>query len=117
MDDSGAGGASPRPLDGTADEGAEALALRRGEYGVAVDESGRVRRADLPDCMRLRLHGGERVRLLADQVFADKTVVRAGEQGVALYPSSQAASWVVRFTPRLGPKLRVVPERLLEVIG
>jgi hypothetical protein len=68
----------------------------------------------LPAPMHLDLGGGEIVELTEDQVFADRVVVRAGERGTALYPSSQAASWVVRF-PRVGSKLRVVPERLLRI--
>ena len=72
-------------------------------------------RADLPPVMELKLHGGERVRLLADQVFADRDRVRMNEVGVALYPSSQAACWVVQFQNR-GPKLRVIPERLLQAV-
>lgn len=70
---------------------------------------------DLPHPMKLRLHGGERVRLLETQVYYDKVVIRAGELGRALHPSSQAASWVVHF-PRVGPKPRVVPEPLLELV-
>ncbi len=92
---------------------AEALAAQPGASaagGSAVAE----RRRDLPPPMRLDLHGGERVELVDDQVFADRVVVRAGERGIAMYPSSQAASWVVHFD-RVGPKLRVIPERLLRV--
>lgn len=69
----------------------------------------------LPSPMRFDLNGGELVELVEDQVFADRVVVRAGERGVTLFPSSQAAAWVVRF-PRVGRKERVIPERLLRVI-
>ena len=62
----------------------------------------------------MRLHGGEIVTLREDQIFFDKVVIRAGERGKALYPSSQAAAWVVHF-PRVGPKFRVIPEPLLEI--
>lgn len=72
-------------------------------------------RADLPPVMALELHGGEAIKLKADQVFADRVVIRAGEKGRAMYPSSQAASWVVLF-PRVGAKLRVIPEHLLELV-
>lgn len=70
----------------------------------------------LPAPMQMRLHGGETVELIEDQVFADKVVIPAGEKGMALQPSSQAAAWVVRF-PRVGKKLRVIPEPLLRVVG
>ncbi len=70
----------------------------------------------LPAPMAMRLAGGETVTLRQDQIFYDKVVIRAGERGKALYPSSQAASWVVHF-PRVGPKFRVIPEPLLEAIG
>lgn len=55
------------------------------------------RRRPLPPPMHLDLSGGEAVELAEDQVFADRVVVKAGEKGLALYPSSQAAAWVVRF--------------------
>ena len=67
----------------------------------------------VPPPMSIAFHGGEPVKLLEDQLYADKVLVRRGEKGTVLYPSSQAAAWVVRF-PRMGAKLRVVPERLLE---
>lgn len=70
---------------------------------------------DLPEPMHMRLSGGETVRLRETQVFYDKVVIRSGEVGRALYPSSQAAAWVVHF-PRVGPKFRVIPEPLLEVV-
>jgi hypothetical protein len=70
---------------------------------------------DLPDPMHMRLSGGETVRLRETQVFFDKVVIRSGEVGRALYPSSQAAAWVVHFA-RVGPKFRVIPEPLLEVV-
>ncbi len=70
----------------------------------------------LPPPMHFDLQGGELVELVEDQVFADRVVVRAGERGTALFPSSQAAAWVVRF-PRVGRKERVIPERLLRVVG
>jgi hypothetical protein len=72
-------------------------------------------RVGLPAPMRMRLHGGEDIELAEDQIFADKVVVRAGERGRVLYPSSQAASWVVHFS-RVGAKLRVLPECLLREI-
>ena len=70
---------------------------------------------DLPEPMHMRLSGGETVRLRETQIFYDKVVIRSGEVGRALYPSSQAAAWVVHF-PRVGPKFRVIPEPLLEVV-
>lgn len=71
---------------------------------------------DIPSPMAMRLHGGETVELLEDQVFADKVVIPAGEKGLVLHPSSQAAAWVVRFRS-VGKKLRVIPEPLLRVVG
>ncbi len=71
---------------------------------------------DLPPPMQMRLHGGESVELIEDQVFADKVVIPAGEKGRVLHPSSQAAAWVVLF-PGVGKKRRVIPEPLLRVIG
>lgn len=71
---------------------------------------------EMPVPMAMRLHGGETVELLEDQVFADKVVIPAGERGVVMHPSSQAAAWVVRFR-RVGKKLRVIPEPLLRVVG
>ena len=65
--------------------------------------------------MAMRLHGGETIELVEDQIYADRVVIRAGERGRALYPSSQAASWVVHFS-RVGPKFRVVPEPLLREV-
>jgi len=72
------------------------------------------RRRPLPPPMSLDLAPGAAVELAEDQVFADRVVVKAGEPGTALYPSSQAAAWVVRF-PKVGSKLRVIPERLLRL--
>ena len=39
-----------------------------------------------------------------------------GEKGRAMHPSSQAAAWVVLF-PRVGKRLRVIPEPLLRIVG
>ncbi|HBP22602.1 MAG TPA: hypothetical protein DEA08_33085 [Planctomycetes bacterium] len=72
-------------------------------------------REGLPAPMHMRLHGGELVELTEDQVFNDKVVIRAGERGRALQPSSQAAAWVVHF-PRVGRKRRVIPEPLLRIV-
>lgn len=81
---------------------------------VAEDET-RTIRPELPPVMALDLQGGETIELTEDQVFADRVVVRAGERGRALYPSSQAACWVVHF-PRVGSKFRIIPERLLREV-
>ena len=70
-------------------------------------------RADLPAPMRIAFRGGEEVQLMADQLYADKVLVRRGERGKVMHPSSQAAAWVVWF-PMVGEKYRVVPERLLQ---
>lgn len=70
-------------------------------------------RGDLPAPMRIAFHGGEEVQLMQDQLYADKVLVRRGERGRVMHPSSQAASWVVWF-PMVGEKYRVVPERLLQ---
>lgn len=70
---------------------------------------------DLPPVMKIAFQGGDTVELLKDQFYADRVVVRAGERGKAMQPSSQAASWVVLF-PRKGPKTRVVPEWLLRKV-
>jgi hypothetical protein len=67
---------------------------------------------DLPPPIKIAFGGGDQVTLLEDQLYADKVLVRKGERGRVMYPSSQAASWVVHF-PRVGAKYRVVPERLL----
>jgi hypothetical protein len=69
----------------------------------------------LPPPSAMGLKGGETVKLREEQVFWDKVAIREGEVGKALYPSSQAAAWVVHF-PRVGPKLRVIPEHLLGVV-
>jgi hypothetical protein len=80
-----------------------------GERAHATDPH----RGDLPPPMRIAFHGGEDVQLLQDQLYADKVLVRRGERGRVMHPSSQAASWVVWF-PMVGEKYRVVPERLLQ---
>ena len=69
----------------------------------------------LPAPLKMRLKGGEIITLREDQIFFDRVVIRSGERGKALYPSSQAAAWVVHF-PRVGPTFRVIPEPLLEVV-
>lgn len=66
----------------------------------------------VPPCMKIAFAPGDAVQLAEDQRYADKVLVRRGERGRVMHPSSQAASWVVSF-PMMGPKLRVVPERLL----
>lgn len=66
-------------------------------------------RPDLPPPMQIAFRGGELVELTKDQHYADLVVVRAGERGKTICPSSQAAHWVVLF-PRIGPETRVVPE-------
>lgn len=66
----------------------------------------------LPPVIKTAFRGGEDVQLGADQLYADKVLVRRGERGRVMFPSSQAASWVVWF-PMMGEKYRVVPERLL----
>lgn len=85
--------------------------LGGGEGGVHSHGTDR----ELPPVMHVAFHGGETVELLKDQKYADRVVVRAGERGKAICPSSQAASWVVLF-PRLGSKTRVVPEWLLKQV-
>ena len=97
--------------------GASAAAAEAEPASAASGEQARSpeRQRELPPPMALELQGGEDVKLLEDQVFADKVVIRRGERGRALYPSSQAACWVVHFK-RVGPKLRVIPERLLQVV-
>ncbi len=72
-------------------------------------------RTNLPEPMKLAFAGGMRVELAEDQRYADDLVVRAGERGRTICPSSQAAAWVVHF-PRVTRKHRVVPERLLRLI-
>jgi hypothetical protein len=66
----------------------------------------------VPPPMRIAFAPGDSVQLAEDQRYADKVLVRRGERGKVMHPSSQAASWVVWF-PMMGPKHRVVPERLL----
>jgi hypothetical protein len=64
----------------------------------------------LPAPSHVSFRGGEKVRLKKTQEYADGTV-QAGEVGMTMNPSSQAACWVVLF-PKAGS--RVVPEWLLE---
>lgn len=74
----------------------------------------------LPPPMELSLKGGETVELLADQTFADGRTIRSGRQGVALYPSSQAACWVVYFKDEdegRRSRMRVLPENLLRAVS
>ena len=78
---------------------------------TAAAVTGRVR--ELPPVMRIAFEPGQLVELREDQVFSDRVVIRRGERGKTMYPSSQAAAWVVSF-PRVGPKLRVIPEHLLQ---
>ena len=66
----------------------------------------------LPPPMRIAFGPGDAVQLAEDQRYADRALVRKGERGKVMHPSSQAASWVVWF-PMMGPKYRVVPEGLL----
>lgn len=74
-------------------------------------------RPDLPPPMKIAFRGGELVELTKDQHYADLVVIRAGERGKTICPSSQAAHWSVLF-PRIGPEPRVVPEwRLRRVEG
>jgi hypothetical protein len=68
----------------------------------------------LPAPVSIWLQGGERVRLKKTQEYADGVVVREGEIGTTVNPSSQAASWVVSFPKVAGSKLRVVPQWDLE---
>jgi hypothetical protein len=90
-----------------------------GHARAALTEDGSLRspgtERELPEVMHVAFHGGETVELLKDQKYADRVVVRAGERGKAISPSSQAASWVVLFS-RLGAKTRVVPEWLLKKV-
>jgi hypothetical protein len=68
----------------------------------------------LPAPVHIWLKGGERVRLKKTQEYADGVVVREGEIGTTVNPSSQAASWVVSFPKAGAGKLRVVPQWDLE---
>ena len=68
---------------------------------------------DLPKPYSIEFHGGELVELTKDQRYADQVVIRAGERGKTLHPSSQAASWVVLFPRISSSKPYVVPEWLL----
>ncbi|MGE0712600.1 MAG: hypothetical protein AB7N76_33370 [Planctomycetota bacterium] len=103
-----------KPSDLVASGGSGRGTLAPEESVQAAIAAGR-QRAGLPAPMHMRLHGGEQVELLEDQVFADRVVIRAHERGRALYPSSQAAAWVCQF-PRVGSKLRVIPEPLLRQV-
>lgn len=100
--------ARPSDLEGSC---AHARAALREDGGLRSPGAQR----ELPEVMHVAFHGGESVELLQDQKYADRVVIRAGEKGRAIAPSSQAASWVVLF-PRLGSKTRVVPEWLLKKI-
>jgi hypothetical protein len=68
----------------------------------------------LPAPLAGRLHGGERVKLTKAQDYADRRV-EAGAEGLAMYPSSQAACWVVLFLA--DGMMRVVPQWDLETVG
>ena len=68
---------------------------------------------DLPPPYTIGFRGGELVELTKDQRYADQVVIRAGERGKTLHPSSQAASWVVLFPRISSSKPYVVPEWLL----
>lgn len=67
----------------------------------------------LPPPYTIEFRGGELVELTKDQRYADQVVIRAGERGKTLHPSSQAASWVVLFPRISSSKPYVVPEWLL----
>ena len=98
--------ARPSDLEGSSGHARSALTDDGGLRSPGVER-------DLPEVMHVAFHGGESVELLKDQKYADRVVIRAGEKGKAIAPSSQAASWIVLF-PRLGSKTRVVPEWLLK---
>jgi hypothetical protein len=68
----------------------------------------------LPQPPHVAFVGGEKVRLKKTQEYADGVVVQAGEVGLTINPSSQAASWSVNFPKAGRGKPRVVPEWLLE---
>jgi hypothetical protein len=72
---------------------------------------------ELPQPPHVSFVGGEKVRLKKAQEYADGVVVAAGEVGVTIAPSSQAASWSVNFAKAGRGKPRVVPEWLLERTG
>jgi hypothetical protein len=97
--------AKPSELAPAAPAGATATA-------VAHAHTPGVDRKNLPPVIRAVYHGGEKVQLQQDQLYADKVLIRRGETGRIMHPSSQAAAWVVLF-PMVGSKLRVVPEHLL----
>jgi hypothetical protein len=71
----------------------------------------------LPSPPHVAFTGGEKVRLKKTQEYADGCVVQAGEVGLTMNPSSQAASWSVNFAKAGRGKPRVVPEWLLERVG
>ena len=79
---------------------------------LAYDDPGTQRGLPAPSVHTLV--GGERVRLKRAQTYADGVVIREGEEGVTLNPSSQAAHWCVRFPKAGGGKPRVVPEWQLQ---
>jgi hypothetical protein len=69
----------------------------------------------LPAPLHSPLHGGEKVKLINNQqVYADGFVFKVGEQGIALHPGSQAATWIV-YIPSVRTR-RVVPEWNLEIV-
>lgn len=69
----------------------------------------------LPPPMRHALHGGEKVKVKARQEYYDGFIAEVGDEGLAMHPGSQAATWVVLF-PKARTR-RVVPEWDLEVIS
>ncbi|MEZ6186424.1 MAG: hypothetical protein R3F62_15620 [Planctomycetota bacterium] len=106
--------ATPSDLGGRPGETSSSAAAATGGAagGVHAPELER----ELPPPYALRFKGGEAVELTKDQRYADQVVIRAGERGKTLHPSSQAASWVVLFPRISGSKPYVVPEWLLSKV-
>ena len=83
-----------------------------GAFKKLIRDPGAAR--SLPPVLQQKFHGGERVRLTRAQDYADRRV-EAGAEGLVMYPSSQAACWVVLFLA--DGKMRVVPGWDLQSIG
>lgn len=115
MSDPARNPALTRPSDLRAPAATDSRGAAAPSAALAPDRPGTGEGRALPPPMKMHLREGSHVKLKDDQAFADGVRIYRGEGGRILYPSSQAAAWVVRF-PRVGPKLRVVAESLLEPI-
>lgn len=74
----------------------------------------------LPPPMKMRIQAGSTVALEKDQTFSDGRTLQRDRVGRVLYPSSQAACWVVYFEDedrKQRSRFRVLPESILRVVS